>query len=192
MLLADIFRIYGDSTRRTLYRGRNLARKRISILNTTELLRTEAWIHRRGEVFFEILAVCLPVLLYGLSTALSRATDKPLELHYFIGIPDALFGGCILFALTTIQAFSFRESARYAELRARRQINVWRWLSLVGLIGCSSLSTFAVIYHPEWALPLGLVSIWFGSLGYKSVVFCREFLSRAIGEDSPPAPNGRE
>lgn len=158
-------------------------------MNTNDFLRTDAWLHRRREVFFEILAVCLPVLLYALATAASHVTDKHLDLHYFMGIPDALFGGCILFALTVIQAFGFRESGRIATLKAAKTIGLWGWLALAGLIVCSSLSLPAVIYHPEWALPLGLLSIYLGALGYKSVVLCRTYLSTALLHERPSHPS---
>ena len=149
-------------------------------MNTHDFLLTPAWMHKRSEVRFEILAVCLPVVLYVLSASISHATEKPVSFSYLMGIPDAFFGGCILFALTIIQAFGFRDVARYSSLRPSQSIVLWRWLALSGLIACSILSGFAIIYHPAWSLPLGLISIYLGSLGYKSVVFCREYLEAAI------------
>lgn len=145
-------------------------------METVKFTSTREWKIRRREVLLEGLAATLPVLLYLLSTVVSRITEKPVCLDHLLSIPDAFFGGCILFALTAIQALSLTGRAKYSDSRPSRVIRAWGLIALGGLIVCACLSVLTIIYHPRWALGVGLVTLFFSYLGYKKVVFCRQFL----------------
>lgn len=149
---------------------------------------TAAWTRRREEVRLEILAVCLPIVIYTVTIAtwnFAQTTENSSEvrmnaLSHLLGLPDGLFGGCILFAFAMIQAYRHREAVGIAEHAAFAKISRLRVWSFAGLIVCVILAGIAVITHPVWALPGGLVTIYFGGLAYKWVAFCRDYLRSYI------------
>lgn len=145
-------------------------------MRPSDFLETPEWQHRKKEVLHEILAVCLPVGLYSLAMALSHQTNHPMELTYYLGIPDGFFGGCILYALAIIHSINYRRSAQDDVTRIGSSLARWPYFGLLGIMVCAVLSVFSAIFHPPWALVSGLMSIYFGGLAYKSVVFCRSFL----------------
>lgn len=161
-------------------------------MTPSDFVRSAQWKHLRDEVRLEILAVCLPILVYivGLSTAqyglkeYLHPDEKLADLSHVMVVPDALFGGCILFAFAAIQGYRYRELQRDALHAAHEGICRWRVAGLGGLIICSLLSGLVVIFHPFWALTLGAISIYFGGLAYKKVVFFKAYLD-ALSRDFP-------
>ena len=165
-------------------------------MTPSEFVRSAEWKHIRDEVWLEMLAVCLPILIYavglgaaqyGLKQYLQPGTDGGADLAHLMLVPDALFGGCILFAFAAIQGYRYRDLNRNASHAAHDGICNWRAASLGGLIVCALLSGLAVIFHPVWALPVGITSIYAGGLAYKKVVFLRAYLeSLSTSEGSAP------
>jgi hypothetical protein len=146
-------------------------------MTTHEFLKSAEWTERAEEVRFEILAACLPVLLYFVSTILSFAGDYPIKWSAFFSIPDAFFGACILFSFALIHALGRRDARHGSSSPASRSIARWRWAGLAGLIICSILSGIAIIYHPKWSLAAGLCTLYVSSLAYKRVLFCKAYLA---------------
>lgn len=141
-----------------------------------DFLNTPEWQHRRKEVLHEILAVCLPVILYSLALPTSLLTDHEMTLKYYLGIPDGFFGGCILYAMAIIHSIRYRGSVQDDNTRIGRSLARWPYFGLLGIMVCAVLSVLSAIFHPPGALPFGLLSIYLGGLAYKSVVFCRSYI----------------
>ncbi len=149
-----------------------------------EFIASSRWRHTRDEVHLEILAVCLPILVYLVALlaaefGLSRADNQVdhAKLSHFMVIPDALFGACILFAFSAIHGYrrgGFPDDLTNAAYDA---ICRWRVIGLAGLVACALLSGLAVIFHLSWALPVGLGFMYVGGLAYKKVIFHRTFLT---------------
>lgn len=154
-------------------------------MTPSEFVKSDRWKHLRTDVDLETLAVMLPVLLYALglgaghilSDRFTAAAAVP-KFDYLLGIPDGLFGACILFAFGAIQGFRYRGPGTELgdEVSIHDKICTWRNLSLAGLIICSVLSALAVMFHPRWALLTGLISIYGGFLAYKKLTLFRSYV----------------
>ena len=148
-----------------------------------QFVQSAGWKHRKQEALLEILAVCLPVIIYtvgllineyGLPELITREAGYP-GIKYLFTIPDALFGGCVLFAFAIIQGFQHRAGETQLNV-AHDAIVRWRLVSIGGLIVCSVLSGIAVMFKPWWGLIAGCLAIYLGGFAYKKIIFCKEYL----------------
>lgn len=148
-------------------------------------INSATWRHTRDEIRWEILAVCLPILVYLVSLLLAEYGIKPnvndwkslTPLGHFLAIPDAIFGGCILFAFSAIHGFRRGDYPEYSQITAFDAISRWRLLGIAGLIVSTLVAAASIMFHVPWALFAGLVLLYAGGLTYKKVIFHRTYLS---------------
>ncbi|MDP2985085.1 MAG: hypothetical protein Q8N64_00630 [Hydrogenophaga sp.] len=155
-----------------------------------EFIKTRQWRRAQDELVLEVLAVCLPLLIYavGLTVAEYGLPDQ-LEgmaviagLSHLWAVHDAMFGACILFAFGAIHGFRVEAPMPNPVHAAMRR---WRLISIGGLIVSAMLSGVAVIFHPHWAFALGLSLLSLAAVTYKKVIFLKTYM----GMQAAPSPD---
>lgn len=153
-----------------------------------EFTKSSAWKNHKRELVWEIAAVSLPVLIYvvaGLFIALTP-TEIGASATDVLRKPDSFFGASVLFFFAAIHGFSARidgcKGTPDAEIAAERIQRHRVWGLGSGLI-CAVVGALTIVFHPIWAMPAGLLAMFFSIRTYWFASHTRAYVLNTIRTD---------
>jgi len=151
-----------------------------------EFVQTDEWKEKSREINLEVLAVVLPLLIYGVSLMIGHYGFATAQTHldHMLEIPDAFFGGCVLLAFSSIRGWSIRKrDLGSATQLVEQQVRLRTIVGLIALMVCSALAALAIVSQGHWALPVGLLFTYGGFVLYKNIVFRVALIAFLENED---------
>jgi hypothetical protein len=132
-------------------------------MNGHEFTGSAEWSRHKREMTWEVVAVALPVIIYGLVALFLLLIPEHPEMSSrwmeALGKPDSFFGSSILFFFAAIHGLNSRVDAANISNSVAGQVGKIRWIGILAGTVCAICGALAIVFHPWWSMPIGLMTM---------------------------------